>query len=131
MHVGVSCHNRMNQTRVFVDSYMAFHSEISLVALFGLVHLWITFRLLILGGAGVCDQGGIDDRSLAHRHAPCAEVGFDRLNELLAQIVFLQLVTKFQDCGLIRDPALISSTPAKRHMVGTSIKLSSMAGSLS
>ena len=64
------------------------------------------------GRAGCRDQGGIDDGALAHRHAPCAEVGFDRLIDevfcaavdLLAQIVLLKQVAEGQDRRLIRDP---------------------------
>jgi hypothetical protein len=41
---------------------------------------------------------------LAHRHAPCAEMGFDRLKDLLAQIVLLKQVAEGQDRRLIRDP---------------------------
>jgi hypothetical protein len=58
----------------------------------------------VLGRAGRSDQGGIHDRALAHRHAPSAEVGFDRLKNLLAQIVLLQQVAEGQDRGLSRDP---------------------------
>ena len=112
MHVGGSGHNRVDQTRVLIDSDMDFHPEIPLVALLGLVHLGIALPLFVLGGAGCRDQGGIDDGALAHRHAPCAEVGFDRLIDevfcaavdLLAQIVLLKQVAEGQDRRLIRDP---------------------------
>ena len=83
---------------------MDLHPEIPLVAFLGLVHLRIPLPCFVLGGAGRRDQGGIHDRALAHRHAPSAEVGFDRLKDLLAQIVLLQQVAEGQDRGLIRDP---------------------------
>jgi hypothetical protein len=67
------------------------------------VHLRIPLPLFVLGGAGRGDQGGIHDRALAHRHAPCAEVGFDDLKDLLAQRVFILLVAEGQDRGLIRE----------------------------
>jgi len=57
-----------------------------------------------LGGAGCRDQGDIDDGALPQRHAPCAEEGFDRFKDLLAQIVLLKQVAEGQDRRLIRDP---------------------------
>jgi len=60
--------------------------------------------LFVLGGAAPRDQGGIDGRALPHRHAPHAEVGFDRLKDLLAQLVFLKRVAEGQDRSLLRDP---------------------------
>ena len=49
------------------------------------------------------DQGGIDDRALALRHALCAEVGFESLKDLLVQLVLLQQMAEGQDRRLIRD----------------------------
>ena len=83
---------------------MDFHAEVPLVALLGLVHLRIPLSFLVLGGTGRGDQGGIDDRALAHRHAFLIEMGFDGLQDLLAQLVLLQQVAKGQDRRFIRDP---------------------------
>ena len=83
---------------------MDFHPVVPLIALLGLVHLRIPLPLFVFGGAGRSDQGGIDDRALTHRHAPCAEVSFNGLKDLLAQLVLLQQVAEGQDRGLIRDP---------------------------
>jgi len=76
-----------------------FHAVVPLVALLGLVHFWIALPLLVLGGAGCGDQGGIDDRALPHRHAPFAEVVFDRLKDLLAEVVLLQQMAEGQNRG--------------------------------
>ena len=43
------------------------------------------------------------DRALPHRHPTYAEMGFDGLKDLLAQIMLLQQVAEGQDRGLIRD----------------------------
>lgn len=58
---------------------MDFHPEIPLVALLGLVHLRIPIPLLVLGGTGGGDQGGINDRALFHGYTVGLEVGFHRL----------------------------------------------------
>jgi len=76
------------------------------------VHLGIALPFFVFGGAGCLDQGGVDDGALAHRHAPCAEVGFDCLIDevfceavdLLAKIVLLPQMAVGQDRRLIRDP---------------------------
>jgi len=43
----------------------------------------------------------------------CVEVGFDRLENLLAQLVLLQQVADGQDRGLIRDPITDQLDPGK------------------
>ena len=75
---------------------MDFHLEIPLVALLGLVHLRIALPPFVLGGTGGGDQGGINDRALSHRHALSVQVCFDRLKDLLAQIVLLQQAPGFR-----------------------------------
>jgi hypothetical protein len=99
------------------------HTEIPLVALLGLVHLWVPFSGFVFGGTGSRDQGGINDRALLHCHPPLLEVGLDRFKNLLAEVVLLKQMPECQDRCLIR-------VPAKRRMVATSISASSMAGSL-
>jgi len=43
------------------------------------MHLRIPVPILVLGGAGSRDQGGIDDRALLHDHASLLEMAFNRL----------------------------------------------------
>jgi hypothetical protein len=53
----------------------------------------------------VCwDQGGVDDRALAHRHAPSSQKRFDGLKDLLTQPVLLQQVAEGQNRRFIRNP---------------------------
>ena len=42
-----------------------------------MVYLRIPVPVFVFGGAGRRDQGGIYNLTLAHRHAPCAEVPLD------------------------------------------------------
>ncbi len=83
---------------------MDFHPVVPLGAMLGLVHLRIPLPLFVFGGARRRDQGGIDDRALTHRHSQCAEVGFDGLKDLVAQLMLLQKVAEGQDGRLNRDP---------------------------
>lgn len=72
-------------------------------------------------------------RALAHRHTPRTEMDFDGFQDLFAQIVLLQQVADRKVWIVVPSAIqlLISSIPAKRRMVGTSIRLSSMASRLS
>ena len=90
------------------------------------------FPSLFLVELGAAIKVASTDRALPHRHPTYAEMGFDGLKDLLAQIMLLQQVAEGQDRGLIRDAitSLISSMPAKRRIVGVSISASSIAGSL-
>ena len=80
------------------------HTEIPLVALLGLVHLWVPFSGFVFGGTGSRDQGGINDRALLHCHPPLLEVGLDRFKNLLAEVVLLKQMPECQDRCLMRDP---------------------------
>lgn len=104
VHVGGRGDDGVDQPGILGDADMDFHSVVSLVALLGLVPLKIPLPLAVLGGAGRCNQGGIHDRALAHRHAPCAQVSIDGRKDLLAQAMLLQQVAKGENRGLIRDP---------------------------
>ena len=83
---------------------MDFHTAVPLVVLLDLVHFRIPLPFSVFGGTERGDQGGLDDRALAHRHDFLIEMGFDSLKDLLAQLVLIQQVTKGEDRGLIRDP---------------------------
>jgi hypothetical protein len=77
---------------------------LQLLSLAGLVHFGIPLTPLGLGGARGCDQGGIHDRALLHGHAVGLKVDFDRLKDLLTEIVPLQQLAEAEDRGFIRDP---------------------------
>jgi hypothetical protein len=106
------------------------HAEIPLVAFLGLVHFWIPLALLVFRGGWSGDQGGINDRALLHGHASRLEMGFDGLKDSLAKIV---LSNRWRKAKIVVSSGIRSlkmSIPAKRRMTGTSIRASSMAGSL-
>ena len=81
--------------------------------LFGLVHLWVPFTGFVFGGTGSRDQGGIDDRALLHGHALLLEVGLDRFENLLAEVVLLKQVPEAENRCLIRDSIADQIDPSK------------------
>ena len=120
MHVGRGRFDRVGQAVVPVYAAVDLHPEIPLLPLTGLVHLRIALALLVLGRARGCDQGGIDDRALFHRHALLLQMGIHRLKDLLAKIVLLQEMAEAEDRGLIRDPLTdqvdACETTHRRHL---------------
>jgi len=79
VNIGSSSFNGMDQAGVLVHTDLDFHAEVQLVTLFGLMHLRLPHPILVSGGAGSCDQGGIDDRALLHGHASLLEMAYNRL----------------------------------------------------
>jgi hypothetical protein len=78
--------------------------DLGLKVRLGLVHLRIPLPLFVFGRAGCRDQGGIDDRALAHRHASLTEMGFDSVKDLFTPAVLLHPVAEGEDRGLIGVP---------------------------
>ena len=103
MNIDSRNNHRRDQAGFLVHACVDFQSEIPLVALLGLVHLWIAHSLFVLSRAGYCNQGGIHNRALTHRHPTFAEVAFDGLKDLLIQLELLQQVAEGEDRGLIPD----------------------------
>jgi hypothetical protein len=112
VNIGSRDYDRMNQARVLVHTCVDFHAVgaafreagVPLVAFLGLVHLRIPLPFFVLGGTRRGDEGGIDDRALAHRHAFLTEVGFVGLKDLLAQLVLLKQMAEGQDRRFIWNP---------------------------
>ena len=61
------------------------------------------FHRYCFGGAVSGDQGGINNRSLAHCHALREDVGLDRLIDFLLQVVLLEQMPDAENRCLIRD----------------------------
>ncbi len=78
-----------------------------------LVHLGIPLPLFVLGGAGRCDQKGIDDCALVHCHASFAVMGFNGVKDMLTKLIFLWPLVEGQDCRFIRDPVADEVDPHK------------------
>ena len=54
----------MDQTGMGIDTNVGFHAEVPLIAFLGLMHLGVTLALLVFGGAGRFDDGGVYDGAL-------------------------------------------------------------------
>ena len=121
----------MDQAGVLMHSDMDFHSKKPLVALLGLVQLWVPFTGFVLGGTGSGDQRGINDRALLHSHPLLLEMILDDIKDFLPQVVLLEQMPEAENRCLIRDLVADQIDSSKPRMLGTSIRASSMAGSLS
>ena len=97
--VGRSHAGAVDQGAGAVHADVGLHTEVPLAALFSLVHLRVARFVLVLGGAGRGNDGGVHDGAPAQGQA----IGQQQLAYLgkdgFAQIVGLQQVAKVQQCG--------------------------------
>ena len=101
--IGSRSDDGVHQARICVDSDMRFHPKVPLVALLGLVHLGVTLTGTALGGAGRCNQNGIDYAASFEQQALGGQLGVDHLQDLRAQVVFFEQMTKTQDADSVRN----------------------------
>jgi hypothetical protein len=95
--------NGVHQTGLRVHPNMGFHAEVPLVALLNLVHLGVTLTGLILGRARCSNQGGIHHGARLEQQAVSGQLGVDDLQNLWAQRVLFQQMTKSQDADPVRN----------------------------
>ncbi len=98
--------HRMHQARVRVHANMGLHAKVPLVALLARVHLWIALFVLVLGGAGCCDQGGVHGCSCFEQQALGCQKLIDGGQNLIGQFVPFQPVTEAQDGALVRHSSM-------------------------
>jgi hypothetical protein len=77
----------MDQTGMGIDTNVGFHAEVPLIAFLGLVHLGVTLALLVLGGAGRFDDGGVYDGVLTQHQSFVAERGVDARKDPGSQVM--------------------------------------------
>jgi len=99
--IGRCADDGVHQARVGIDTDMRLHPKVPLVALLGLVHLRISLTRAVLGRAGCCNQSGIHDRTSLEHQAFGDQGGVDRGQQLSAQVVLFEQVTKAQDRAFI------------------------------
>lgn len=78
---------------------MRFHPEVPLVALFGLVHSWVTLTAAVLGRAGRGHDGGV------HHGAGLKQQALMVVSTLRGELVFLQQVAKAPGGALWASPS--------------------------
>jgi hypothetical protein len=127
--IGSSARNRMNQARLSVCANASLHTKVPLVALLGLVHVWVTLIRAFLGGARSCDQSGINDITRIEQQAPVDQHGVHGSKNLSGQVVGFKQVTESEYGYLIRQARGAPSSWANLRNKAISCKASSMAGS--
>ena len=81
---------------------LALHAEVPLVALLARMHLGVSGLVVVFGGGGCCDQGGIDHGAGLEQQAALAQNAVDNPQHLLSQFVFLRPMAEPKEGGLIR-----------------------------
>ena len=100
----------MHESRVCIHANMCLHAKVPFVALLARMHLWVAFLVLVLGGAGRCNQCGIHRSACLEQQALGCQKLVDSGQNLLGQLVFLQPMTKPQDGALVRHPPMCIKT---------------------
>ena len=90
---------------VDVGADVDFHPKIPLVTFLGGVHVRIAGFVLVLGGAGGMDEGGIHHRAFGHQQAVCLEVGVDGVQQHGGEAVVFEEMPEVEDRGLVRQSA--------------------------
>ena len=93
---GCSDHG-VHQTGLRIHPNMGLHAEVPLVALLNLVHLGVALTGLVLGRARCSNQGGIHHGARLEQQAMGGQLGVDDLQNLWAQFVLFEQMTKSQD----------------------------------
>ena len=101
--VGRCSDDGVHKARICVDSDMRLHAKVPLVALFDLVHLRITLTCAVFGRAGCRNQGGINYAASLEQQALGGQLGVDHLQDLRAQLVLFEQMTKSQDADSVRN----------------------------
>ena len=94
----------VNQANRAIDTNMALHAKVPLIALLRLMPLRITRLISILRRAGRFDDRRINDTAFPNHQAMPGQLAVDLLEQLLAQIVLFQQVPEVQDRRLIGNP---------------------------
>ena len=99
--VGRGADHGVNPAAVGVDTDVALHAEVPLVALLGLVHLGIARARVVLRRTGRGDQRGVHSRSFLEHQPLGRQRGVHRFKHLRCQLVLLQKVPKAQDAHAV------------------------------
>jgi hypothetical protein len=105
--VAVSCRvdAAVHQPRFSIDFNVGLYSEVSFIALLGLVYLGVTLPVFILGGARGLNQGGVHCGRVLDQQAFGSKFGIDRAHNLEAQPALLEQMAKTQEGALVGQVA--------------------------
>ncbi len=101
--VGRGHGDTVHRAGVDVGADVDFHPKIPLVTLLGGVHARIASFVLVLGGAGGMDDGGVHHRAFGHQQAFGFEVRIDGVQQHGGQAVVFKEMPEVEDRGLVRQ----------------------------
>ena len=103
VHIGRRSDHRMYQPRVGIHTDVCLDTKVPLVALLGLVYLGVTSTVFVLGVTGRSNQVGRHYGARLEQQAVGAQLGISDLQDLGAQVVLFEQMTKSQDADPIRN----------------------------
>ncbi len=115
--VGRGHGDAVHRAGVDVGADVDLHPKIPLLALLGGVHVRVAGFVLVLGGAGGMDEGGVHHRAFGHQQAFGFEVRIDGVQQYGGQAVVFEEMPEVEDRGLVRQG--ISDTGKAREAAHT------------
>jgi len=91
----------VNKAELSIYINKGLHPEVPLIDLLSMVHIWVTLTRAVLGGAGRCNQSGVQNRACFKQQAPLDQLGVDGRN-LSSQVVGFKQVPESENTALIR-----------------------------
>jgi hypothetical protein len=102
MHVRRRGRDRMDQLRPAVDANVAFHAEVPLVTLAGLMHLRVASLVFVPGRTGGIDDRRIHDGAGIQLQAVFLKVRVDQAEQLVTQVMGFKKMPELADRSFIR-----------------------------
>ena len=102
----------VQQSRVCIDFGMGFHTVAPLIAPLGLAHLWVTCAGAVPGGWRRRNRRAINDGTLPKQQALGGQGGVDGGQDLNAQVVDFQQLTKSQEGNFVWQVAYSHVRPS-------------------
>ena len=118
--VGSGADDGVHQAGISVHADVAFHAEVPLISLLGLMHLGVPLAGLVLGGTRCRNQCGVYHAASLEQQAVGGEFGVDDLQNLGAQVVFFEQVSEPQNADPIGDA--LGATDAYEVTVETGLE---------
>ena len=94
----------LHQRGAGIGADVGFHTEVPRVDLFTRIHIEVSCLVVVFGGCGCCDQGGVAHKACLEQQAALAMNAVDNTKHLRVYVVILQSVAEPEDGEFIGQP---------------------------
>lgn len=100
----------VDQSERVINADVHLHAEIPLIALPGLVHLWIPLTTFVLGGTRCRNNAGIHNAAFAQHQAVLFQVLVHFFEQHLAESVALKEMAELENGGFVRQAVQLQTS---------------------